>query len=366
MTTTPSPELPDLDNCPFCGSTSLHIETNSVQPDDYHDAWVHCDECDADGRHAMTLEGWLSSKEEAKQEAAVAWNRRAKPEGEAPQAEQVKHVAYFRQHSTFGPWVECRSNEEGAVRFTAPAAQQAESGALCEGCEGKGGWKNAEWIDPVSGPECEWERCTDCEGTGRVSAVELCARCDHSGITPALAAQSQGAQPVAMECRRYCKGDAEWTEWRAITAAEYERRKGDSAFEFRPIAAQQAAAPGALPDLLPPLGIHNDRDMLNYLMVAFDNEIGTCERCGHSEPTKHMDSAGFLRDYLAAAPSAPGTPEAPADPNAQRWLWVQDNIRDGYELPGGFYLPDHDTSSWDRTVDAARAAQLDGGQGEGK
>ncbi|MEG0040863.1 MAG: hypothetical protein RR775_09925 [Massilia sp.] len=75
--------------------------------------------------------------------------------------------------------------------------------------------------------------------------------------------------------------------------------------------AQQAAAPCSLEDLLPPLGVRNDRDMLNYLMVAFNNEIGNCELCGHSESTKNMDSAGFLREYLAAAPSTPGTPEVP-------------------------------------------------------
>lgn len=58
-------------------------------------------------------------------------------------------------------------------------------------------------------------------------------------------------------------------------------------------------------DFAPLLGIHNDRDMLNYLTAAFDNEVNTCERCGHSEPTKNMDSASFLRDYLAAAPVPP-------------------------------------------------------------
>jgi len=78
-----------------------------------------------------------------------------------------------------------------------------------------------------------------------------------------------------------------------------------------PSTTQPVAAPGALEDLLPPLGIRNDRDMLNYLMTAFDNEIGTCGSCGRSEPTKHMDSADFLRDYLAAAPSGPDTSEAP-------------------------------------------------------
>lgn len=64
-----------------------------------------------------------------------------------------------------------------------------------------------------------------------------------------------------------------------------------------------------LPDLLPPMKIHTDRDMLLYLMGAFDSEFGVCPRCGHEEPTKHMDSARFLRDYLLAAPQPPALTE---------------------------------------------------------
>lgn len=71
--------------CPFCESDNLSIDTNCVMPDDYHDAWVRCDDCDAEGRHAMTLEGWLSSKDEAKAEAVVAWNRRASPSAAVPE-----------------------------------------------------------------------------------------------------------------------------------------------------------------------------------------------------------------------------------------------------------------------------------------
>lgn len=55
-------------------------------------------------------------------------------------------------------------------------------------------------------------------------------------------------------------------------------------------------------DLLPPMGIRTDRDMLNYLMGAFDTEVWNCNRCGHAEETKVADSAYFLREYLAAAP----------------------------------------------------------------
>lgn len=43
----------------------------------------------------------------------------------------------------------------------------------------------------------------------------------------------------------------------------------------------------------------NDRDMLLYLMQAFDSEVWNCEFCGHAEDCKDMDSAGSLREYLA-------------------------------------------------------------------
>ena len=55
------------------------------------------------------------------------------------------------------------------------------------------------------------------------------------------------------------------------------------------------------PDLLPPLNIRSDRDMLNYLTQAFESEMSVCKCCGESESTSHMDSAKFLREYLAIA-----------------------------------------------------------------
>jgi len=78
--------LEALAPCPFCESTNLHIETSSVQPDDYHDAWVHCGDCLAEGRHALSLEGWLPNREEAKAEAIAAWNRRTPQPVAAPTA----------------------------------------------------------------------------------------------------------------------------------------------------------------------------------------------------------------------------------------------------------------------------------------
>jgi hypothetical protein len=40
---------------------------------------------------------------------------------------------------------------------------------------------------------------------------------------------------------------------------------------------------------------------LRYLMGQFDSENWNCGQCGHSEPTADMDSAIWLRDWLANA-----------------------------------------------------------------
>jgi len=103
----------ELKPCPFCGGTDLSIETNSVQPDDFHDAYVYCVDCDAQGRHAMTLEGWLSSKDEAKVEAVVAWNRRAP----APQAAQIDlHNAIMNLPCKMGRAVEMNGATKQAYK----------------------------------------------------------------------------------------------------------------------------------------------------------------------------------------------------------------------------------------------------------
>lgn len=56
-----------------------------------------------------------------------------------------------------------------------------------------------------------------------------------------------------------------------------------------------------------------DREMLDYLMQAFDSEMGVCERCGHEESTATCDSATFLRDYLAAYPAPTAGDEGSSD-----------------------------------------------------
>ena len=47
--------------------------------------------------------------------------------------------------------------------------------------------------------------------------------------------------------------------------------------------------------------------------------------------------------------------------DAKRYRWARDNIQPDHDMPGGFWLSDEGGESWDRTIDAAIAAQ----QGKG-
>ncbi|CUJ30080.1 hypothetical protein HGQ98_01750 [Achromobacter ruhlandii] len=40
--------------------------------------------------------------------------------------------------------------------------------------------------------------------------------------------------------------------------------------------------------------------------------------------------------------------------DASFYRWLKANMRPGYELPGGYYIDDEDTESWDRTIEAAK------------
>jgi len=64
---------------------------------------------------------------------------------------------------------------------------------------------------------------------------------------------------------------------------------------------------------------HGDRAALAYLMQQFDAETWQCPQCGHAEDTATMDSAEFLRNYLAENPvfsATPATDEQYADVDA--------------------------------------------------
>ena len=65
--------------------------------------------------------------------------------------------------------------------------------------------------------------------------------------------------------------------------------------------AKVAALEAELADLRGRVSVPSDRDALLYLMERFDSEESNCPVCGHSEATSNMDSANYLREYLAAA-----------------------------------------------------------------
>lgn len=55
-----------------------------------------------------------------------------------------------------------------------------------------------------------------------------------------------------------------------------------------------------------------DRAVLTYLMHQFDAESWECPNCGHSEDTATMDSADYLRRYLATHPTGDALGAVPA------------------------------------------------------
>jgi hypothetical protein len=70
---------------------------------------------------------------------------------------------------------------EARATLAPVSAQQGAAKIPCDNCDGKGGWKTGEWVDPISGPECSHERCEVCMG---------------SGIDPEGAAKAPAAQAV--------------------------------------------------------------------------------------------------------------------------------------------------------------------------
>ncbi|HEX5126381.1 MAG TPA: hypothetical protein VFW00_06550 [Rhodocyclaceae bacterium] len=153
----------ELKSCPFCGELSNHRS----------DCWFEL-------RDIGASRGRLNA----------AWNRRA-ASLEAPSGEVVAWIdgstlARFIADGNCHREFQCSIRRGEAVcetdvaLYAAPPASTepstiaararehavVEVAQKCECCGGKGGWATESWVDPVSGPECESERCTDCDGTG--------------------------------------------------------------------------------------------------------------------------------------------------------------------------------------------------------
>ena len=192
----------------------------------------------------------------------------------------------------------------------------------------------------------------------------------------ALAAQSQGAptQPQSVSDERK-SFDAYWAALSGEGATEAELEVAENAawwaWQARPrhclalplsaypagttyTTAQQAAAPGAL------------AGYQTAPVVATKNMLHAGMRHFHDKREPATKARECYRDMLATAPSAPGTPEAPADmaaKDAARYQWLRERwvgwMETDEESRTSVYRKREKLDAW---ID--RAAQLDGGQGE--
>lgn len=291
---------------------------------------------------------------------------KCKPEGEAPQAEPVAYLHQVvcgdgeaDQALSFAPdnfplagTLGYRSLSHQPL-YTAPAAQHAESSAPA----GTGRQLMDQWTGAAKALE---ERATQAAAvkpwqqrvaeSGKRECADLAVDCLMAEVAELrvllkrpmldedayLAAQSQGAPS-------YQVFSHDSGEWYAVDKAQYERAH-DSC---RRIAAQQAAAPGALDA--------DEMTRLRRLIHALGMD-GSTNASDDQVRGLLFTTLGQAAGKLERATGAPGTPEAPAawmDPNAgcvmDAFLWQKDPSNPQYSVP--VYT---------------RAAQLDGGQGEGK
>lgn len=186
--------------CPFCGGNDLAIENQVVHPDNYHSAFVRCNDCEMDGPSSLSLpepDGcWMPDAESAQEAAGKAWNRRA-PAAKVPQTnkEPIETVKYWRdayanpkgdEHFMGHGMVVKIIDDYIALLTSAPQPpdaakdktvdavlqmlleQKSKKDALiakgiCPTCEGKG-----ECGGQFTGGE--WT-CEECNGTGKAHGI---------------------------------------------------------------------------------------------------------------------------------------------------------------------------------------------------
>lgn len=130
---------------------------------------------------------WLAAKADARAAGAPAETAKAKAVQRYDLVEKQHgsgHMVYFEKEMESDP-------EGGGVKFADLAAPQ---------------------IDATTAP-AEMADCGDCEGTGRLSGVELCQRCNESGILPAtapdVAKDAARAQRAIADIRRFVDGSSD-------------------------------------------------------------------------------------------------------------------------------------------------------------
>lgn len=80
-----------------------------------------------------------------------------------------------------------------------------------------------------------------------------------------------------------------------------------------------------------------DRETLRYLMDRFDNEVWVCQHCSHEETTSDMDSASYLREYLAGAQHASA---GGVDEREEFEAWAKTRNLSTVKYAGGMYVCD--------------------------
>ncbi|AWL04263.1 hypothetical protein ACFOHT_10050 [Massilia oculi] len=272
--------------------------------------------------------------------ALIELARRAQPEGEAPQADTID-TPEFRDllHTVQALFIGDASAAKAALiahidARIAPAAQHAESGAL----------------------EAELKRRMATYAAGHEAAVEY-LRSELEKARAALTAQSQdtGLLKLALEQAksRIAQADARIEELEAAQSqgAQPSLAALDQAWKlglkadvdgWADLRAQQAAAPGALA-VIP--------------VSAIQEIVDTKYPVSRNDYTSVNSILKKLEAAIAAAPSAPGTPEAPGLPGQ--------TDEEAYAGSGYHHVMSLDTFKTFRREYENRAAQLDGGQGDG-
>jgi hypothetical protein len=99
-------------------------------------------------------------------------------------------------------------------------------------------------------------------------------------------------------------------------------------------------------------------DETQWRLVPIEPTTEMLEAGSRAADLYSRSTLGIWFDVLAAAPTPPAVeqPSAQDREDAERYRWLKANIKEEYELPGGYYIPDEDTDSWNKTIDAARAA----------
>jgi hypothetical protein len=97
----------------------------------------------------------------------------------------------------------------------------------------------------------------------------------------------------------------------------------------------------------------SDREVLLYLMQQFDAESWECRCCGHSEDCATMDSAIYLREYLAShpAPAALDAPAEQADVYRSAWEHLCENSYD-HNKPRMICIPTSEWKAAEKMIDA--------------